>query len=260
MSTLLLAGLAAAFIGPEVAFVFKDSNTFQFSGSFVAVAVLLLTASGILLFFKETAQTISHQDKTARPLSEIVRQPIFIAAITTATAGFAIMSFVMTATPISMHVHSGISMADTKWVIQSHIIAMYLPSFITGRLIARFGHSRLLYAGIIIFLLCLAIGFWQQAYLHYWAALVLLGVAWNFMFITATALLPESYQEHEKFKVQGLNDFVIFAAQAIASLSAGWVMHVFGWQVLLLSCIPVLLITAMSIYYWRSCAINKTEM
>ena len=157
----------------------------------------------------------------------------------------------MTATPISMHVHSHFDMAQTKWVIQSHIIAMYLPSFFTGLLIARYGHAKILSSGILVLFICLMIGFLGQEYVHYWFSLVLLGVGWNFMFVAATALLPSSYEPSERLKIQGLNDLVMFSCQAIASLSAGWIIKSFGWNIMLSMCIPLLLLASWTIYVWR---------
>nr|WP_269139958.1 MFS transporter [Psychrosphaera haliotis] len=166
----------------------------------------------------------------------------------------------MTATPISMHVHHGFDMADTKWVIQSHIIAMYLPSFFTGSLVKRFGHKKMIISGVIIFFLCLLIGFLGKEYVHYWASLVLLGVGWNFMFISATSLLPKSYEPEERFRVQGFNDLIMFSCQAIASLSAGWVIKSYGWNSLLTMCIPLLLLTLWIVYVWQKSRKNNNNV
>jgi MFS family permease len=251
VSTLLLSGLVAAFIGPEIGFLGKDLLEVPYAGAFVLMSLCMLVAVVVLLFYRPVEVTISEQSGDLRPLLTIVKQPVFLASISCAAIGFAVMSFVMTATPISMHVHHHFSVEETKWVIQSHIIAMYLPSFVTGLLIRRFGASKLLYTGILVYFVCVFIGYLDQAYVHYWGALVLLGIGWNFMFVTATTILPQSYQESEKFKVQGLNDFVVFSSQAIASLSAGWVIHSAGWHVLLTITIPLLLLAGAMVLYWQ---------
>lgn len=252
VSVLMVAGLFAAFIGPEVAFVGKDLFAEPFVGSFVGLSLILLTSLAFLAFYRPIEKQQAEVKAEGRPLINIAKQPVFIAAIASATAGFSIMSFIMTATPISMHVQSGFDMVDTKWVIQSHIIAMFLPSFVTGKLISKFGHAKMLFAGIIIFVGCIFIGFAGRHYVHYWWALVLLGIGWNFMFVTATALLPQSYTESEKYRVQGFNDVVIFSCQALASLSAGWVIKSFGWNTLLMVCLPLLIATAICVWFWQT--------
>lgn len=260
VSTLLLAGLVAAFLGPEIAYLGKDWLAVEFAGSFAGLAVLLAISLIFLSFFKPIESQQNEQSSKGRPLSEIMRQPIFITALVSATVGFSIMSFVMTATPISMHVHNGFDLAQTKWVIQSHIIAMYLPSFFTGKLIEKFGHHRILFSGVLAFLICIFVGFAGQHYLHYWLALVLLGIGWNFMFVAATALLPQSYEPQERFKVQGFNDLVMFSCQAIASLGAGWVIKSLGWNGMLSMCIPFLLITTLIIFNWRRSVLKQQHI
>ena len=252
VSILLVSGLIAAFVGPEIAFVGKDWFATEFVGSFVGVSVLLFLSLIFVCFYKPVSKPQEEINAPKRALKQIIKQPVFLASIVSATVGFTIMSFIMTATPISMHVYSGFNIEDTKWVIQSHIIAMYLPSFFTGRLIQRFGQANILFSGIIALLICIIIGFTGHQYVHYWGALVLLGVGWNFMFITATSLLPKSYTPSEKYKIQGLNDLVMFTCQAIASLSAGWVINSFGWNTMLVICIPLLIIAALIVINWRN--------
>lgn len=251
VSVLLLAGLLSAFLGPEIAYRGKDWLPYEFAGSFIGLAILLSLATVFIFFYQQIDKHQSQQQQPTRPLKQIIKQPVFKASIISATVGFSIMSFIMTATPISMHSFSGFNMADTKWVIQSHIVAMYLPSFFTGILIKRFGQATILYAGIIALLTCIIVGFAGQQYLHYWGALVLLGIGWNFMFITATALLPLSYSSSEKYKVQGFNDLIMFSCQAIASLCAGWVITSFGWQAMLSMCLPLLALSGLFIWLWQ---------
>ena len=257
VSILLLAGLLAAFIGPEIAYQGKDWLAYEFAGSFLGVAALLTVSIIFLVFYQQIDKHQSQENETTRTLKQIIKQPVFKASIISATVGFSVMSFIMTATPISMHSHSGFNISDTKWVIQSHIIAMYLPSFFTGALIKRFGQATILYAGIAALLTCIIVGFAGQHYVHYWGALVLLGIGWNFMFITATALLPLSYASSEKYKVQGFNDLVMFSCQAVASLSAGWVITSFGWQAMLSMCLPLLALSGFFIWLWQKNNNNK---
>ena len=260
VSVLLLAGLVAAFLGPEMAYLGKDWLEIEFAGSFAGLAILLAVSLIFLSLYQPTEITSSVTTAEGRSMTEIARQPVFITAIVSATVGFSIMSFVMTATPISMHVHNNFDLAETKWVIQSHIVAMYLPSFFTGKLVEKFGHHRILLAGVTAFLICIFIGFAGQHYLHYWGALVLLGIGWNFMFVAATALLPQSYEPQERFKVQGVNDLVMFSCQAIASLGAGWVIKSLGWNGMLSMCIPPLLLTVFIIFSWRRSALKQQQI
>lgn len=251
VSALLIAGLIAAFLGPEMAFVGKDWFQTEYIGSFIGVSVLFALSLLFIQFFEAPPVVQQDTNTSGRALSEIIKQPVFIVAILSGTVGFSVMSFIMTATPISMHVHHSFDLADTKWVIQSHIIAMYLPSFFTGLLIQKFGHRTILLFGLAAFSVCLVIGFIGQAYLHYWLALVLLGIGWNFLFVTATALLPLSYQGQEKFKVQGFNDMVMFSCQALASLSAGWIITQFGWTTMLTFCVPLIILTLFVVLWWQ---------
>ena len=162
------------------------------------------------------------------------------------------MSFIMTATPVSMHVMDGHSLDETKWVIQSHIVAMFLPSLITGQMIHRFGVTKILSAGLVAYILCIIIAFTGHHLSNYWVSLILLGVGWNFLFIGGTTLLPMAYQPQERFKVQSINEGMVMGSQALASLSAGWFVFSFGWEILLLATIPIVIGLALFIWKWQS--------
>ena len=158
----------------------------------------------------------------------------------------------MTATPLSMHHNHGHSLADTKWVIQSHIAAMFLPSLFTAFLVKKFSLKGLLIAGTAIYAIVALIALSGVALMHYWWALILLGIGWNFLFLTGTSLLPLSYQENEKHKVQACNDFILFGFQAIASLLAGWMLYQFGWTGVVLSSLPfIITLFFVFVYYHR---------
>jgi len=247
----LLGGLAAAIIGPELAMLSKDSFAQAFAGAYFALAVLYVFATLLLFLYRPNHQQTEIKVSEGRKLSEIVKQPVFWVALLSATIGYALMSFIMTATPMSMHVHDGHSLTDTKWVIQSHIMAMFIPSFFSGWLINRFGAAKIMITGLFAFALCIVIALVDRSLLNYWLALVLLGVGWNFLFVSGTALLPQSYEDSERFKVQALNEFSVFSIQAIASLSSGWVLFQFGWQTLLLISLPMLLVVVVAIFNWQ---------
>ena len=133
-----------------------------------------------------------------------------------------VMSFVMTATPISMHLHHGHSLEDTKWVLQSHIAAMFLPSLFTPWLFRLIKIRGLMLAGLACYCATIVIGLVDASVLGFWGQLVMLGIGWNFLFVSGTALLPMAYQPGEEYRAQALNDTVIFSSQAAASLGAGW--------------------------------------
>lgn len=249
-SFVLLGGIAAAFIGPEVAVWGKDLLPSEFTGSYLLLAGLFVMGLLVLVFYENTAITEIQEDVPQRSLKTISRQPVFWAAVLGATIGYAVMTFVMTATPVSMHVMDNHSLADTKWVIQSHIVAMFLPSLITGNLIKMFRVAKIMVAGLVAYLLCFGIAFGGHMIYNYWISLILLGVGWNFLFVGGTALLPQAYTPGERYKVQALNEFIVFGTQAVASLSAGWVVFALGWENLLLLTLPVIVLQLIVIWLW----------
>ncbi len=247
----LLGGLIAAYIGPEISLGSKELFAAPYVGGFVILAGLYVGCSILILFYKPKFVEASGCPAAGRDTFSIAKQPIFWAAILSAAVGYAVMSFIMTATPMSMHMDMGHSLEDTKWVIQSHIMAMFLPSFFSGWLIGRFGISNVMLVGVLAFVLCIIIAFVDQALMNYWAALVLLGIGWNFLFVGGTSLLPQSYREGEQFRAQAFNEFFVFGFQAVASLSSGWVLYTFGWHTLLVICIPLLFVVLSAVYCWK---------
>jgi MFS family permease len=253
-STVLLGGIAAAFIGPEVALAGKSLSQIDYWGSFILLSGLFALGFISMLFYKNSNHKEASHEDGGRSLITIVRQPIFLVAALSATVGYAVMSFIMTATPVSMHVMDGHSLEDTKWVIQSHIMAMFLPSFISPFIIAKLGNIKVIIVGLAAFAICIVIAFSGHQVGHYWWSLLLLGMGWNFLFIGGTTLLPSSYIGNEKFKVQALNDFIIFGAQAVAALSAGFIVHALGWKTMLLTSTPFLFLPIIAIYFYKRSA------
>lgn len=248
-STVLLGGIAAAFIGPETAVAGQYLLSSQFSGSFILLSGLFLFGILLLLFYQNNEIKEEAHTDGKRSLLEIISQPVFLVAVSGAMVGYAVMSFIMTATPVSMHVLDGHSLHDTKWVIQSHIVAMFLPSLFTAYVIKKIGTVNMMITGLIAFIICIGIAYSGHQVVHYWYSLILLGVGWNFLFIGGTTLLPQSYQGDERFKVQAFNDFMVFGTQAVAAISAGWIVHELGWEIMLLTTIPFLIIPVITI--WR---------
>ena len=260
LAIIMLSGVFAAFLGPEIAVTAKDwlVSPHGYTGSFLLLAFFICIAALIMVFFKEPEIKESANSGEARPLSIIVKQPIFIIAISTATIGFALMSYLMTATPLSMHHMQGHSLNETKWIIQSHIAAMYLPSLLTPWLVKKIALRGLLIIGSIIYVAVALIAFAGQEVMHYWWALVLLGIGWNFLFLTGTSLLPKSYHASERHKVQATNDFILFGFQAFASLMAGWVLFVGGWNYVVLTSLPFMVaLFIVNVLYFRYEKIKK---
>jgi len=249
-SSVLLGGIAAAFVGPEAAVLGKDLFQTEFLGSFVLLGFLFLLAFIVLLGFRNPKFEFQDSIQSARPLREIARQNIFWVAILGAAIGYAVMSFIMTATPVSMHVMDGHSLSHTKWVIQSHIVAMYLPSLFTAWIVRQLGIPRMMLTGLIAYVVCIAIAWSGHLLGNYWISLILLGIGWNFLFIGGTTLLPRSYQPNERFKVQAFNEFIVFGTQALAALSAGWIVYALGWEMMLLVTLPIIAIQTVVVVRW----------
>ena len=255
-SMVLVGGIAAAFLGPEIAVFGKDLLEVEFAGSFIMLAGLFIIAMLFLLGFRNPVINEELSAVQQRPLKTILQQRIFWVALLSATIGYAIMSFIMTATPVHMHVMEGHSLEHTKWVIQSHIIAMFMPSLITAWIIKKLGIPLMMMIGLVAYVACIAIAFTGHHLMNYWASLVLLGIGWNFLFIGGTTVLPRAYKPGERFKVQALNDFIIFGTQAVASLSAGWFIFALGWKVLLMLNLPFAIFLGIVILKWQAQAQN----
>ena len=247
ISIILLAGIGSAFIGPNLANISKEIiPQHLYVGSYVALSVLTLTSTIFLLFYKDDHKKNNIIQNSSRSYFELISQPRFLQALIASAFAYAVMSFLMTATPISMHVMEKISLTKTGFVIQLHIAAMFLPSLITGNLIKKFGHSKIMYAGVLLFSVTILLSLFEQNFSNYLIALIFLGLGWNFLFISGTSLLVLSYREEEKFKAQGFNDLIVYTVQAIASLSAGIFITLTSWKTMNLVCIIFLVIIVIS--------------
>ncbi|MBL4680381.1 MAG: MFS transporter [Pseudomonadales bacterium] len=243
LSILMLAGVVAAFTGPEIAIYTRYASELgEFVGSFFAITGMMVCAFLILCFYPNSKLELITSTEEQRPLPTILKQPRLILAVAAGAVGYGVMSFVMTATPVSMHTVDHHSFEDTAWVIQSHIMAMYLPSLFSGILIARFGSIKIIFVGLVLMLVCLAIANADRQLMHYWWALIFLGVGWNFLFLGGTTLLTENYRPSERYKVQALNDFLIFTLQAMAALGSGVILANYGWNWVLAVSLPWLVL------------------
>ena len=255
LSILMLAGIVAAILGPEVGRRFSVVEGLpEYVGSFLGLAALLTTSMLVLVvFYRNTTVVANKVEGEERPLPEILKQPALILAISSAVVGYTIMSLIMTATPVSMHEMDHHSLDDTTWLVQSHILAMYIPSLFSGFLIARFGVMRIIQVGFVLMMACVVVGWGNPELMHYFGSMVLLGIGWNFLFLGGTTLLTQSYRVSERFKVQALNDFMVFGWQAVGSLGAGVLLALLGWNGVMAFSIPwlVLLLPAMIIVMKR---------
>ncbi len=203
----------------------------------------------LLFFYKNNEKTrIDLNNKfSGRRLFEIIFQPRFLQAVIAAAFAYAVMSFLMTATPLSMHVMEKMSLEKTGLVLQFHVAAMFLPSLITGNLIKKFGHSNIMYMGVLFLVVTIILSLFEQTYKNYMLALIFLGLGWNFLFISGTSLVVLTYKEEEKFRAQGINDLIVFSIMALASLSAGLLLSLTSWKTMNLICIPFLILIIASI-------------
>lgn len=229
ISWVMIGGLAAGVIGPQSVYWTRDlTPDAPFAASFMAQGLLALLAIGVVMMLR-APPVAAVRSGGGRPLSEIMRQPKFIASVTAALVSYGLMSFVMTAAPLAM-VGCGHSIGDAALGIQWHVLAMFGPSFFTGRLIARFGKEKVTAAGLLLLACAAVVGLNGLSVAHFWIALVLLGIGWNFGFIGATALVTDCYRPEERVKVQAANDFLVFGSVAIASFSAGGLLNTGGWE------------------------------
>ena len=253
ISYVLAGGVLAALIGPELAKHTKDLFApVIFAGSFASLILVALTSLTILQFIRIPKPTEAERREAQRPLFVIVRQPAFVVAALGGMVAYGVMNFVMTATPLAMRV-CGHSFEATASVIQWHVVAMFAPSFFTGHLIKRFGLPNVMTAGTALMAVCVAINLSGETVAHFWVALALLGLGWNFLFVSATTLLTTTYRPAEKAKVQALNDLLVFGTVAVTAISAGAAHHTLGWAVLNYVAAPFLLLgVAATLWLARS--------
>jgi len=244
-SVLLFGGILAAAVGPEIAVRGQHLLATEFAGSYLLLAGVYALGIVLISFYQETRISSEAHALEGRPLLQIMRSPVILLAVAASAVGYGVMSFVMTAGPVSMHEHAGHDMQATKWVLQSHIAAMYLPSLIYPWLYSKMGYKGMMWSGVSALLLCLFIGLINTEFIHYWLTMVILGIGWNFLFLSGTNLLRYGYRDEERFKVQSFNDFLVFSIQGIASLSSGWFLFHWGWQGVLYASMPLVLVFAL---------------
>ena len=250
ISIILLSGLVSAIVGPNIATISKNTVTDHlYVGSYLFLSLMTFIPFCLFIFFKNEKNDFEKKIIQGRSYFVLLSQPRFFQAVVSAAIGYVIMSFLMTATPIEMHVIQHMSLDMTSFVIQMHIFGMFLPSLFTGSLIKRFGHSKIMHTGVLILIICVFVNFSYQHFYNYLVGLILLGIGWNFLFISGTSLLIVSYKPEEKFKAQGLNDFLVFSTQASGALAAGYLLYITNWKFINILCLPLLIIVLLTTFY-----------
>lgn len=251
ISYVMAGGVIAAVVGPNLAnWTSGLWPAAQFAGSYVALAGLYALSLAMLPWLAIARPDAHEAHDTGRPLRAIAAQGRFVVAVLGGALGFGVMSLVMTATPLAMHAHAH-PFADAAFVIEWHVLGMFAPSFFTGHLIHRFGVLNIMLTGALLNLLCVVVNLLGTDMVHFWTALVLLGVGWNFLFVGGTTLLTETYETAEKAKVQALNDFLVFAMVTASSLSAGALHYTLGWQAVNLGVLPPITLVLGALLWLR---------
>ncbi|MBV1702127.1 MAG: MFS transporter [Hyphomicrobiales bacterium] len=228
ISLVMAGGVIHGLLGPElVTLTMNLWRPYLFAASFVVQAVVALIALAVVSTIDIPKPPASHTDG-ARPLFEIVRQLNFIVAALCGVVSYALMNLVMTSAPLAMKM-CGFAPQDSNFVIQWHVVAMYLPSFLTGAIISRFGARKVVGAGLLMIASAAVLGLSGITLTHFVLGLTLLGLGWNFGFIGASAMVVETHTAAERAKVQAFNDFLIFSTMAIGSFSSGQLLAFFGW-------------------------------
>ncbi|WP_334175267.1 MFS transporter [Pseudoxanthobacter sp.] len=252
ISLVMIGGLFSAVIGPQLVIFTRDAMPGQpFAGSFVSQTGLALLALPVLALLRAPAIAAQPRGGGGRPLRRILINPRFMLALAAGIVSYGLMTFLMTAAPIAM-VGCGHTVGEAALGIQWHVLAMFAPSFLTGRIIARFGKELVTAAGLVLIAVSALAALRGTGVADFWAALVLLGVGWNFGFIGATAMIADCHDEQERARVQGANDFLLFGSVAIASFLSGSLLHSGGWQwlnglvfpVVALVLVPLLVVAA----------------
>jgi MFS family permease len=232
IARVMVGGLIAAIIGPQLVIWTRDAVPgTAFAGSFISQGLLAALAFPVLWNLRASLVKTSQgaADAVERPLMQILTSPRYLLAIATGVVSYGLMTFVMTASPVAMVGH-GHSIDQAALGIQWHILAMYGPSFITGRLMVRFGKERIAAVGLLLIGSSAAVALSGVDIAHFWVSLVLLGVGWNFGFIGATSMVGDCHTPAERSKVQGANDFLVFGTVACASFFSGSLLHSSGWE------------------------------
>lgn len=262
VSYIIAGGVFAAFVGPNLANITRGFvENAPFAGSYASLVFLYILSLGSQASLKLPPKPATKNfsgNPSGRSLRVIIAQPLFIVALVCGTLGYGVMTLTMTVTPLAMH-HFAHPFAKTSFVIQWHVLGMFAPAFFTGHLIKRFGVLNIMLAGALLGATCMIINLTGSSVLHFWTALIFLGVSWNFLFIGATTLLTETYHAEERAKTQAVNDFAVFTTVALSSLSAGALQNRYGWQAVNMGLMPLLAII-LAVLLWGKTRHSKEKI
>ena len=250
VSLVLAGGLVGGVLGPTTSRFSVDLVGPRFTGAYLALIGFALVTMAILSFIRVPDPKAEEQAASGRRLAEIAAQPKFIVAVLAGAIGYGVMNFLMTSTPLAMGA-CGLPYGDAAFVISSHVVAMFAPSFVTGALIKRFGVIAVMLAGALLNLGSIAIALAGLAVANFWWSLVLLGVGWNFLYIGGTTLLTETYRPEERAKAQGANELAIFVMMTLSSLSSGMIVTYGGWEKVNFATVPLVAIVIAAILFLR---------
>ena len=251
ISWVLAGGVLAAIIGPNLANLTRDLLApVLFAGTYLAMIGLLALSVAVLVFLHVPRPTTAEIGGPQRPLLEIMSQPVFVVAAGGAILSYAVMSLLMTATPFAMTA-CNYPFSDAAFVISAHVLGMFVPSFFCGWLITRFGVLNVMLAGVALLIASVAINLHGDSFEHFWLALMLLGVGWNFLFTGGTTLVTTTYTPSERAKTQAANDFLVFGTTGLASLSAGILHEIVGWSALNVIALPFVALALLAVLSLR---------
>ncbi len=254
ISFVLAGGVITAILGPQIVIFTRELLApVMFAGSFASILVLAAVGAVILSFLRPRAAAAGGpavSDVPPRPLGEIIRQPRFAIGLLCGVGSYALMSLVMTGAPLAM-VGCGFTPDEATLGISWHVMAMFAPSFVTGRIIQRFGVENVVAFGLVLLIGCAVVALSGIALWQFWTALILLGLGWNFAFIGSTAIVANSYRPSEKGRVLGFHDFVLFGSVAFSSLMSGQVYNAWGWDMLNWIVFPVAVVCLIGLALLR---------
>jgi MFS family permease len=244
ISLVLAGGIIGAIAGPNLANATRSLLDVPFAAAYLSLVVVALLSLGVLSLipFPEHKAPLPGAS-TGRPLAEIVRQPVFIAAAAAGALGYGVMNLLMAATPIAM-ARCGLPFSDAALVLEWHVLGMFVPSFFTGHLIKRFGALPVMSVGVLLNLVCIGVALSGVELMQFLIALLTLGVGWNFLFVGGSTLLTQAYRPEEKIKTQGAMDFCVFTTMAVTSFASGALVTTRGWDWLNYGSLPVVLLIA----------------
>lgn len=247
LSLVMAGGLFAGVIGPQlVTHTMYLWPPYLFAATYLAQAAVALLAGGVLSGVRLPTPK-KREGRAGRPFAVIARQPRLIAAVTAGVVSYFIMNWLMTSAPLAMRL-CGLSQADANLGIQWHVLAMYGPSFVTGRIISRVGAPKVVIMGLAISACAAVVGLSGMTVWHFWASLVLLGLGWNFGFVGASTMVLDCYRPEERTRVQSMNDFAVFGSMVVGSFVSGGLLNSYGWEIVCLISFPPLLLAALTLW------------